>query len=515
MRAMANTIPIVTTVTKTAPKEKKQKETDAAPKGNILDFCKEHYEDILPVARYRRDSSLSRDHPRSRDRSRGIEESYGNTCSSYRIGARHMYHSRDRDRPRITKRGRESESLLSRVSESDTNDGGHWKSKSKRHKPTDEDDLALPWSCEEVDPFIPRRTGNFKMSLSPYNFIIGRPGIREIQAVPYTAHVYPKDPDERRILTIRSHYLDRPKQQEYLLSEAEHRHKYPGRIIRQAVRQNKRGRCPGTCQKSIQASQVGQNIEVYVDDLVIKSYTEAEMLRDIDETFPSEGEKKNKTVPRDKTRSRASKLTVPYRQSRRGPEPKWESWLSEQKIPHKLAESPCQQFKKTPRERTQSGGAQCALSVDSKLLANKSPMGQLRLPKKRIWSRPSYSRNVSQHTAEPRKVGRVHNNEELRLNLDLLEERRERAAIREAEAKLKMTKYYNDRFRGDTFRPGDLLLCSNEVSHAMDGGKLGPKWEGPYEVTKALGDGAYRLRSMDETVLPRTWNIANLKKRYL
>ncbi|GJS23667.1 reverse transcriptase domain-containing protein [Tanacetum coccineum] len=32
-------------------------------------------------------------------------------------------------------------------------------------------------------------------------------------------------------------------------------------------------------------SQVGQNIEVYVDDLVIKSNTEAEMLRDIDETF--------------------------------------------------------------------------------------------------------------------------------------------------------------------------------------------------------------------------------------
>ncbi|GJV70383.1 reverse transcriptase domain-containing protein [Tanacetum coccineum] len=32
-------------------------------------------------------------------------------------------------------------------------------------------------------------------------------------------------------------------------------------------------------------SQVGRNIEVYVDDLVIKSQTEAEMLRDIDETF--------------------------------------------------------------------------------------------------------------------------------------------------------------------------------------------------------------------------------------
>nr|GFA43903.1 reverse transcriptase domain-containing protein [Tanacetum cinerariifolium] len=49
----------------------------------------------------------------------------------------------------------------------------------------------------------------------------------------------------------------------------------------------------------------------------------------------------------------------------------------------------------------------------------------------------------------------VSNDEELRLNLDLLEERRERAAICEAKAKLKMTKYYNARVRGVTFRPGD------------------------------------------------------------
>nr|GEV62362.1 reverse transcriptase domain-containing protein [Tanacetum cinerariifolium] len=90
-------------------------------------------------------------------------------------------------------------------------------------------------------------------------------------------------------------------------------------------------------------------------------------------------------------------------------------------------------------------------------------------------------------------VDTVHNDKDLRLNLDLLEERRERAAIREAKAKSKMRKYYN----------------------ARDRGKLGPKWEGPYEVTEALGDGAYKLRSTDRTVLPRTWNIANLKKCYL
>ncbi|GJU41952.1 hypothetical protein Tco_0945457 [Tanacetum coccineum] len=43
---MANATPIVTTVTKTANKEKSP---DNAPRVNILDFCEEHYEDILPI----------------------------------------------------------------------------------------------------------------------------------------------------------------------------------------------------------------------------------------------------------------------------------------------------------------------------------------------------------------------------------------------------------------------------------------------------------------------------------
>nr|GEU95359.1 hypothetical protein [Tanacetum cinerariifolium]GEX43214.1 hypothetical protein [Tanacetum cinerariifolium] len=112
-----------------------------------------------------------------------------------------------------------------------------------------------------------------------------------------------------------------------------------------------------------------------------------------------------------------------------------------------------------------------------------------------------------------RLVDAVHN-DEIRLNLDLLEERREHAVICEAKAKLKMTKYYNARVRGVTFRPGDFVYRSNDASHVVDRGKLGPKWEGPYEVMEALGDGAYKLRSTDGTVLSRTWNITNLKKCY-
>ncbi|GJV79905.1 hypothetical protein Tco_1515775 [Tanacetum coccineum] len=79
-------------------------------------------------------------------------------------------------------------------------------------------------------------------------------------------------------------------------------------------------------------------------------------------------------------------------------------------------------------------------------------------------------------------VDAAHNDEELRLNLDLLEERHERAAIREAKSKSKITKHYNARVRGVTFRPRDFVYRNNNASHAVDGGKLGPKWEGPYEA---------------------------------
>ncbi|GKB34446.1 reverse transcriptase domain-containing protein [Tanacetum coccineum] len=81
----------------------------------------------------------------------------------------------------------------------------------------------------------------------------------------------------------------------------------------------------------------------------------------------------------------------------------------------------------------------------------------------------------------------VQNNEALEINLDLLEEKREQAAIREARSKAKMEKYYNSKVHHTSFKPGDLVYRSNDASHAEDGGKLGPKWEGAYEVTEALG----------------------------
>ncbi|GKC46931.1 reverse transcriptase domain-containing protein [Tanacetum coccineum] len=43
------------------------------------------------------------------------------------------------------------------LSKSEDSGGGHWKSRSKKKKPSrEEDDLSQPWVCEEVDPFTPR-----------------------------------------------------------------------------------------------------------------------------------------------------------------------------------------------------------------------------------------------------------------------------------------------------------------------------------------------------------------------
>ncbi|GJT06042.1 reverse transcriptase domain-containing protein [Tanacetum coccineum] len=94
---------------------------------------------------------------------------------------------------------------------------------------------------------------------------------------------------------------------------------------------------------------------------------------------------------------------------------------------------------------------------------------------------------IGMPTLRTAKVDIIKNDEALGINLDLLEEKREQAAIQEAKSKAKMEKYYNAKVHNTSFSPGDFVYQNNKASHAEEGGKLGPKWEGPYEVTKSLG----------------------------
>ncbi|GJX94982.1 reverse transcriptase domain-containing protein [Tanacetum coccineum] len=90
---------------------------------------------------------------------------------------------------------------------------------------------------------------------------------------------------------------------------------------------------------------------------------------------------------------------------------------------------------------------------------------------------------IGMPTFRTAEVDVAENDEALEINLELLEEKREQAAIREAKSKRQMEKYYNTKVRNTSFKIGDLVYRSNEVSRVEDTGKLGPKWEGPYEVT--------------------------------
>ncbi|GKC72069.1 reverse transcriptase domain-containing protein [Tanacetum coccineum] len=111
---------------------------------------------------------------------------------------------------------------------------------------------------------------------------------------------------------------------------------------------------------------------------------------------------------------------------------------------------------------------------------------------------------IGMPTFRTAEVDVAENDEALKINLELLEEKREQAAIREAKSKRQMEKYYNAKVRNISFKPGDLVYRNNEASHAEDTGKLGPKWEGPYEVTEALGKGSYRLKDRNGKELPQT-----------
>ena len=44
--------------------------------------------------------------------------------------------------------------------------------------------------------------------------------------------------------------------------------------------------------------------------------------------------------------------------------------------------------------------------------------------------------------------------------------------------------------------------------------KLWPNWERSYRIISVAGIGAYYLKDLDENVVPRPWNVNNLRMYY-
>nr|KYP65903.1 Gypsy retrotransposon integrase-like protein 1 [Cajanus cajan] len=99
-----------------------------------------------------------------------------------------------------------------------------------------------------------------------------------------------------------------------------------------------------------------------------------------------------------------------------------------------------------------------------------------------------------------------------RVDLDLITETRERARINQVATQRRATFKYNTKVVPRDFVVGDLVLKRAQLTQMRN--KLSPKWVGPYKIDDVVGKGAYRLRTLDGGMIPRTWNAANLRFYY-
>ena len=106
-----------------------------------------------------------------------------------------------------------------------------------------------------------------------------------------------------------------------------------------------------------------------------------------------------------------------------------------------------------------------------------------------------------------------HNDEALRLNLDLLDEKHEQVLRRAYDYQRKTARYYNQKVKPRSYMPGDLVLkkplpARKNPAH----GKLGPNLEGPYIISRVVRPNNYELQTEEGGILQHTWNAKHLKR---
>ncbi|GKA95658.1 reverse transcriptase domain-containing protein [Tanacetum coccineum] len=295
--------------------------------------------------------------------------------------------------------------------------------------------------------------------------------------------------------------------------------------------------------------QVGRNLEVYVDDLVIKSHTEDELVRDIVETFRALRKINMKLNPKKCTFGATEGMFLGYLIEPDGikPCPEKTKAVSRQVTPLVQNTQEVYEEGRLPldyRSRGSFHAAQAAYSSTSHAVLltdrdsvqtpvyfvskalketeiNYSAMEKLILAL--VFAAKRLRRYFQAHpivviTDQPIKqvISKPDASGRLQKWSVLLGEHNISYRPRTAVKGQILADFLIEKPETDAVLPQrDFVYRANDASHAEDTGKLGPKWEGPYEVTEALGKGAYKLRDMDGRELPRTWNICNLKKCYL
>ncbi|RDY02624.1 hypothetical protein CR513_13894, partial [Mucuna pruriens] len=101
-----------------------------------------------------------------------------------------------------------------------------------------------------------------------------------------------------------------------------------------------------------------------------------------------------------------------------------------------------------------------------------------------------------------RDRGLAENEDEIRVNLDLLQE------VKEYVSKARAARLQRRRLSPRHFQRHNLVL--RKITRTTDGNKLAPIWEGPYIITEEAGRGVYRLEHLNGKKITRTWNAMDL-----
>jgi hypothetical protein len=108
------------------------------------------------------------------------------------------------------------------------------------------------------------------------------------------------------------------------------------------------------------------------------------------------------------------------------------------------------------------------------------------------------------------------NDEGIKLNLDLLQERRDEVHVTWAAYQNRAARYFNKTVNPQKFQLRVWVLRKvSLITKEPTEGKLGEQWEGPYKVIQCHEKGAYHLIDTIGRRLPRVWNVEHLKKYFM
>ena len=104
--------------------------------------------------------------------------------------------------------------------------------------------------------------------------------------------------------------------------------------------------------------------------------------------------------------------------------------------------------------------------------------------------------------------------ESLLAQLELLHEKRLKAAEHTQVYQKRLSKFYKKKVIKRKFKISDMVVKRKMIKPGGPASKFQPNWEGPFVVKEAYPGNAYKLINTDGDELSHPWNVLYLKKFY-